>query len=85
MFLVIKLSKRVQTLQDIYAGRNSAFHGAAKLMVFLCSALSRETAQGTTGRFCSGCVVGKIKGGLWDLLGDGKQLIKLLFRLEKIF
>lgn len=85
MFLVIKLSKRVQTLQDIYAGRNSAFHGAAKLMVFLCSAFSRETAQGTTGRFCSGCVVGKIKGGQWDLLGDGKQLIKLLFRLEKIF
>lgn len=27
----------------------------------------------------------RIKGGLGDLLGDGKQLIIELFRLEKIF
>lgn len=29
--------------------------------------------------------MGRIKGGLRDLLGDGKQLIIELFKLEKIF
>lgn len=29
--------------------------------------------------------MGRIKGGLGVLLGNGKQLIKLLSRLEKIF
>lgn len=76
MFLVLKLSKKVQALQQIVcAGKKPALCGAVNLTAFLFSFLSRETAQETIGKFCSDSVVGRIKGCLVYCLGDGKQLI----------